>query len=384
MPGRSLRVGRIAGIPVGISPWWLVIVALITWSLGSSYFPAEVKGISPLASYALALASVLLLFASILAHEFGHALVARRRGVEVEEIDLWLLGGVSKMRGQPKTADDELLYAFAGPLMSAVIALVFGLAWILLPSTAPKARRALIVYEADVNAAILVFNLTPAFPLDGGRILRAALWRRSGDIHQATETAARFGRMFGYGMVAAGVVLAFEGAPGGLWISLIGLFVIGGAKAEQLQEEIVTAFTGVSARELMSRPAVSIGADAAPQEAREILARYRYHAFPVTDSDGHTIGILTRKQLDQASHSPRRVVSVADLAYRDPGLLVKEGEDVAQLLEEPAFARVGRATVVDGTGRPVGVVSITDIEREARARNLVGGNGHHRDLAEDV
>ena len=380
MPGRSLRVGRIAGIQVGISPWWLVIDALITWSLGSSYFPAEVKGISPVASYALGLASVLLLFASILAHEFGHALVARRRGVEVEEIDLWLLGGVSKMRGQPKTADDELAYAFAGPLVTAAIALVFGLAWILLPSTAPKALRALVVYEAEVNAAILVFNLIPAFPLDGGRILRAALWRRSGDIHQATETAARIGRMFGYLMVAVGVVLVFEGAPGGLWISLIGLFVIGGAKAEQLQEEIVAAFPGASAHELLSRPAVSIGADAGAQDAREMFARYRYHAFPVTDSDGHTIGILTRKELDRASYSPRRVVSVADLAYRDPGLLVKEGEDVAQLLEEPAFARVGRATVVDVAGRPLGVVSITDIEREARARNLIDGNRRHRDL----
>ncbi|MBV9799609.1 MAG: hypothetical protein JO039_16300 [Solirubrobacterales bacterium] len=108
MPGRTFKVGRIAGIPVGISPWWLVIVALCTWSLGSGYFPAEVKGISSLASYGLGLASVLLLFASILAHEFGHALVARRRGVEVEEIDLWLLGGVSRMRGRPMTADDEL------------------------------------------------------------------------------------------------------------------------------------------------------------------------------------------------------------------------------------------------------------------------------------
>ncbi len=102
MPGRSFKLGRIAGIPVGISPWWLVIVALITWSLGAGYYPVEAKGIAPLASYGLGLASVLLLFASILAHEFGHALVARRRGIEVEEIDLWLLGGVSRMSGQPR------------------------------------------------------------------------------------------------------------------------------------------------------------------------------------------------------------------------------------------------------------------------------------------
>ena len=126
MPGRSLKVARIAGIPVGISPWWLAIVALITWSLGAGYYPVEVKGIASLASYGLGLASVLLLFASILAHEFGHALVARRRGVQIEEIDLWLLGGVSRMKGQPKTPGDELAFALAGPVVTAVIAAVFG------------------------------------------------------------------------------------------------------------------------------------------------------------------------------------------------------------------------------------------------------------------
>ena len=120
MPGRSIRIARIAGIPVGISPLWLIIVALITWSLGDGYYPGEVHGIAPFASYGLGLASALLLFASILAHEFGHALVARRLGVEIEEIDLWLLGGVARMHGQPKTAGDELRFALAGPAVTAV------------------------------------------------------------------------------------------------------------------------------------------------------------------------------------------------------------------------------------------------------------------------
>ena len=126
MPGRSIRIARIAGIPVGISPLWLIIVALITWSLGAGYYPGEVHGIAPLASYALGLGSALLLFASILAHEFGHALVARRRGVKIEEIDLWLLGGVARMSGRPQSASDELSFALAGPAVTAVVAAVFG------------------------------------------------------------------------------------------------------------------------------------------------------------------------------------------------------------------------------------------------------------------
>jgi Zn-dependent protease/predicted transcriptional regulator len=375
VPGRSVKIGRIAGIPVGISPWWLLVVALFTWSLGSSYFPNEVKGITPAASYGLGLASVLLLFASILAHEFGHALVARRGGVEVEEIDLWLLGGVSRMRGQPKTATDELLYAAAGPAVTAVIALVFWLAWLLLPNSIPRAVHALIVYQAEVNTAILAFNLIPAFPLDGGRILRAALWRRTGDRSRATQIAAQIGRGFGYLMIAFGIVLAFEGAPGGLWIAFIGVFVIAGAAAEQQQEQIMAAFTGLEAQNLMSRPAVSIDARAGLDEARELFARYHYTAFPVTGDDGRAIGMLSIKQLQRAPPVRRPVVSVGQLADRDPALAIGEHEDVAHLLEEPAFGRVGRAAVVDRSGRPVGVLSITDVEREVRARHLVDGNG---------
>jgi Zn-dependent protease len=146
VPGRSLRIGRIAGIPVGVSPWWLVIVALITWSLGSSYFPEEVHDISPSVAYALGLASALLLFASILLHEFGHAIIARRHGIQVQEIDLWLLGGVSIMRGEAHEPGDELRYALAGPAVTAAIAAIFAGISLLVASSASAVLRALIEY----------------------------------------------------------------------------------------------------------------------------------------------------------------------------------------------------------------------------------------------
>ena len=148
MPGRSYRIGRIAGIPVGVSPLWLVIVALLTWALGSGFFPEEVPGIGSAESYALGLASALLLFASILAHEFGHALVARRRGIEVAEIDLWLLGGVSRMSSEAHTPEDELRFALAGPAVTAVILACFGAVWALLPSSTPAVVLALLEYRA--------------------------------------------------------------------------------------------------------------------------------------------------------------------------------------------------------------------------------------------
>jgi Zn-dependent protease len=247
VPGRSLRIARIAGIPVGVSPLWLIIVALITWSLGAGYYPSEVHRISAALSYALGLASALLLFASILAHEFGHALVARRRGVEIEEIDLWLLGGVARMRGQPKTAGDELCFALAGPAVTAVVAGLFGALALVLPASAPAALRAVVRYQVQINLLILGFNLVPAFPLDGGRVARALLWRRSGDIVAATSAAAGVGRAFGYLLIAFGALLAFRGAPGGLWFAVIGVFLVIAANAERLQEQVVSAFTGVSA-----------------------------------------------------------------------------------------------------------------------------------------
>jgi Zn-dependent protease/predicted transcriptional regulator len=371
MPGRSLRIARIAGIPVGVSPWWLAIVALITWSLGASYFPEVIHGISPIASYALGLVSALLLFVSILAHEFGHALVARRYGVEVEEIDLWLLGGVSRMRGEAHDPLDELRYALAGPAVTLVIAVCFGAAALLLPSSTPAALRALVEYQALVNGLILVFNLLPAFPLDGGRVLRSLLWRRSGEIGKSTETAASVGRAFGYVMIGLGALEVISGAPQGLWLALIGFFVVMAAGAQATSAQVHAALSGVSASELMSAPAVSISEHTSiAHAARAYFRPYRYTAFPVVDELGRAVGMVSIAQVEALARQRCALQELAGVVDRDPGLIVHEDEDVASLLERPAFARVGRAVVVDEPGKPLGLISITDVQRALRASRL--------------
>ena len=370
MPARSIRIARIAGIPVGVSPLWLVIVALITWSLGAGYYTQEVPGISSTWAYGLGLVSALLLFASILAHEFGHALVARRRGVQVEEIDLWLLGGLARMSGQPKTAADELAFALAGPGVTAVVAALFGALALVLPDSVPGAVRALIDYQAQVNLLILGFNLVPAFPLDGGRVARALMWRHSGDFHAATNTAAGLGRAFGLLLVGFGLLLGFVAVASGLWLAVIGVFLVFAANAERQHEEVVRRFIGIPAEELMSRPAISIAADCTLAQAHEYFLRYRYTAFPVTDASGRVLGMLSTRHLDGAPRAAWERASAGEQADRDPALVVAEGEDVAHLLEEPAFVRVGRAAVVDRDGRPVGVLSVTDLERAIRVSRL--------------
>jgi Zn-dependent protease len=370
MPGRSIRIARIAGIPVGISPLWLIIVALITWSLGAGYYPGEVHGIAPLASYALGLGSALLLFASILAHEFGHALVARRRGVEIEEIDLWLLGGVARMSGRPQSASDELSFALAGPAVTAVVAAVFGALALVLPSSAPGALRAVVRYQAEVNLLILGFNLVPAFPLDGGRVARALLWRHTGDIGRATDTAAGLGRAFGYLLIGGGILLLLGGSPGGLWFAVIGMFLVAAAGAERVQEQVVALLTGVRVGDLMSQPVITIPEALSLAKAEQYFARYRFTAFPIIDRAGRAVGLLSIDQLEKAPRREWSTVTAGELADRDPELILGEREDVAHLLERPRFDRVGRATVIDELGRPIGLISLTDVQRAIRARRL--------------
>jgi Zn-dependent protease/predicted transcriptional regulator len=366
---------------VGVSPWWLVILVLITWSLGASYFPEAVPHIGTAAAYALGLASALLLFVSILAHEFGHAIVARRHGIEVEEIDLWLLGGVSRMRGEAHEPGDELRYALAGPAVTAVIAACFGVTLLLLPASTPPVVSALVEYQMLVNGLILVFNMLPAFPLDGGRVLRSLLWRRSGDIERSTATAASVGRGFGYVMIGLGALEFFGGAPAGLWLALIGFFIVMAAGAQAVGAQVQAALSGVHARDLMSTPVVSIPErTSATQAGTEYFVPYRYTSFPVVDDQDRAIGLVSVGQIEALTRQQRAAQWVADIAERDPALMVAEGEDVTRLLERPPFARVGRAVVVDESGRAVGLVSITDVQRALRASRLadptIRGSAH--------
>lgn len=309
-----IRLGRLFGIPIGVQPAWLVIVALIAWSLGAGYYPEQVDGISAPAAYGLGLASALLLFAGVLAHELGHALVARRRGVRIEEIDLWLLGGVARMSGQPRRAVDELAFAAAGPAVTLVLALLCGGLAVALPASSPDALRALLDYLFFVNAAILALNLLPAFPLDGGRIARAVIWSYDGDLRKATIVAARLGRAFGWGMIALGVVGAFAGLLSGLWIAVIGFFVISAAKAEERGTRLRAALAGRSAGSLASP------FPGGPLELDRLRARL------------------------------------------DPELLVDEDTDLAELAERPAFMRSGQAVVLRADGS-AGIVSAADLER---------------------
>jgi Zn-dependent protease/CBS domain-containing protein len=369
--GSTLRLGRLAGIPIGVQPLWLLVVGLITFALGHDYFPTEDPGLGEGAAYALGLLSALALFAGILLHELGHAVVARRRGVEVDEIDLWLLGGVSRIHGEPREPGDELRFALAGPAVTAVLLAVAVALRVGVGGALPDWGRALLDYQVYVNAVILGFNLLPAFPLDGGRVARSLLWRWLGDRERATEIAAGVGRVFGWGMVVLGVASFLSGAPGGLWLALIGGFLIMAAGAEAQQLRVQHALGDVRAGELMSAPAATLPANLPLDEAIDHgFATHLFSAFPVVDGAGRAVGVLSMDDVRAVPATHRAAVLAEQAAARDPELLVAPETQVAQLLAEPAFHRVGRAVVVDGAGRPLGLLSITDVQRRLRADEL--------------
>lgn len=369
----AIRIGRLAGIPVGIHPLWLVIVGLITVSLGSDYYPVEAPGLSQDAAYALGMASALTLFAGIIAHEFGHAIVARRNGVEIEEIDLWLLGGVARMRNDAPNARAELRFAIAGPavtacLLAAFAAVRFGIG----AGGMTDWMRAFLDYQIYVNAAILVFNLLPAFPLDGGRVLRALLWMRSGSREAATATAGRVGAGCGWAFVALGVMSALGGAAAGLWFALIGGFVVLAARAERTRVIVQHDLAGVTVADVMVHDPVTIADWLTADGAIESRVRtHLFSAFPVIDAEGHANGLLTLESLRRVPAAERGLRRVSEIALHDPQLMVTADLDVADVVMRPAFASVGRAVVVDADGEVIGLVSTTDVSRRLRRAELL-------------
>jgi Zn-dependent protease len=235
--GASFRLGRVAGIEVRIH-WSLAIVfALIVWTLASQVLPDVVPDQSSNAYWIASVVAALLFYASLLSHEMGHALVAERLGVVVEGITLWMFGGVARLRADARTAGIEAKIAIAGPFVSLVLALAFGSATYALDAgNAPPLIVGGCLWLAASNAVLLVFNLLPAYPLDGGRLLRAALWRRSGDRFRATSIAALFGRVCAFLMVVAGLAtLVLQASLSGVWLIFLGLFLMTAVRSEESQ-----------------------------------------------------------------------------------------------------------------------------------------------------
>jgi Zn-dependent protease len=249
----TVRLGRVAGIEIGIHWSWLLVVGLIIWSLSQGVFPHTNPGLSAGAYFAMAAVAAVGFFASILLHELGHAIRAQRDGIVIHRITLWVFGGVALVRGPLPSAGAELRTAAAGPAVSLVLGLVFVLAALLLRR--PASVNGVLFWLGQMNLSLLVFNLIPALPLDGGRILRALLWRRRRDFVSATRTTAALGRGFGQLMIVGGLVLVmFVGDFGGLWLAFLGWFLLAAAELELQAAATRDVLAGLGRRADRPRP----------------------------------------------------------------------------------------------------------------------------------
>ncbi|KIC32500.1 site-2 protease family protein [Leisingera sp. ANG-M7] len=288
MFSNAIKIATLQGFDIRIDPSWALIAALITWSLSSQYFPMVYPGAGGSVYLTLALLAMLGFFGSLILHEMSHSVVARRFGVEIKGITLFIFGGVAELGSEPKTAASEFWIAIAGPLMS--FALAFGF-WLLAQMggwLAPgMALNPVLDYLALINLVLAVFNLLPAFPLDGGRIFRAFLWSRSRDLLQATATATKISSYFAYALILFGVIGLFSGNPvASLWQVLIGVFVLAAAKgtyARQLQE---AAFKGKTVAALMTRHVISVQPEVSLQYlADDVMLSGRKSFVPVVLGD---------------------------------------------------------------------------------------------------
>ena len=368
--GDSVVLGRIYGIQIGINWSWLVLAGLLVWSLSATVFPETNPGLSDATYVAMGVAAAVVFFVCLLLHELGHAVQARRDRVGIEGITLWMLGGVAKLTGRVPNAGAELRIALAGPAVSLVLGLLF--AGVALGLSLPESVDGVAAWLGYVNLLLLGFNLLPAFPLDGGRVLFAISWAISGSQGRATSVAVAVSRVAALGMIALGVLLVLGGgATGGIWLAFIGWFLLQSARAEAEQRKAEQLLGGLRVRDLMTPDPVVVPDDMLLSEfVDDVVWRARATTYPVVE-DGAPVGLLPfaavaevpRAEWDE-THVSERMLPLEEVPVVSPD---ERGADV---LPEIAGSGVRRALVVSN-GKLEGILSITDLMRALE----VGGPG---------
>ncbi|HEV3165570.1 MAG TPA: site-2 protease family protein [Isosphaeraceae bacterium] len=363
----NLSLGRIAGIHVGLNWSLLVVAALIAWSLATSLLPSASPGHSSGAYWTAGVISAFVFLASLLAHELAHSVVAVRRGVKVEGITLWLFGGVSRFSTETSSPGAQALITFVGPLTSLVLGVAFYLISVAVGGGGNTSlTSATLSWLGYINITLGVFNLVPAFPLDGGRLLQSLIWLRTGDRLRATRIAARIGMGFAYLLIAYGLAtFVFAGSlVGGIWSVFLGWFLLSAARSEETGGLIRQALSGISVREVMTPNPVQAPDDITVDDALHgyVLAS-RHSTFPTHDASGRLSGLLTMAAVKNVAPDARATTLIKQVACPlDSVSTAGPTDPVINLLSAPPGCSEGRTLVVDG-GRLVGIISPSDINR---------------------
>jgi Zn-dependent protease len=362
----AIPLGRVAGFEVKAHWSVIVILWLFTWSLATT-LPGAVAGYSRPVYWLAGVCGALVLLASLLAHELAHAIVARRMGVGVGEVTLWLFGGVTSLQGEAKTPKAAFRIAFAGPATSLVLSAVFaGLAIALAAVRSATIVVSVAWWLAAINLLLGLFNLLPGAPLDGGRLVRAYLWRRHGDSVRAAIGAAHAGRVVAIILITLGLVEFLAGGlVGGVWLAFIGWFIFAAAREEEVLVTNQQIFAGVCVGDAMTpQPHTAPGWITVEDFIQRYVLGDRHSAYPVADRDGSVMGLVTLGQLRELAPNRRTTTSVRDIALPLDGVpTAAPQEPVSALLHR--MAPVGprsRALVIDG-GKVVGIVTASDLAR---------------------
>jgi Zn-dependent protease len=390
VPARgAVTLFHVRGIRIAVDySWFFVLFLVIIWLSG---FYRSVLGVSTgdVAPYFLALLSALGFFGSILLHELGHAFVAMRRGIGISDITLWMFGGVARMTRDSDSPGTEFKVAIGGPAVTLLIAVAcygigvaaagaheFGQAMRVEDQANTSGILAVIAWLASINLLVLVFNLIPAYPLDGGRLARAIAWKVTGDRNRATRAAARLGQAFSYLFIAGGIAMFLAGnVIGGIWLALIGFILGQSARGAVLQTEFASRIEGIRVADVMDDEPVAIPDSASVERALdEYFLRYRWPWFPVVDAGHNFRGLIERGAADAVPEPVRRSSTVSDVFEADSTgtLRVREDAPLESLLGNDALRRLGALMAVDSHGRLRGVVTADQVGRALR-HALTGG-----------
>jgi Zn-dependent protease/CBS domain-containing protein len=377
--GRPIELVRVFGIRIGVDPSWFLALFIFIWLLSDEYkrlFPDD-----DTKAFALATISTFAFFLSVVVHELGHALAARRSGIGVTSIDLALFGGFTRMTRATRTPGEEFKVAVAGPIGTALVAAAcFGVGQALYGGGVTDgatfddtgnlaAGAAVLGWLALINVVLLVFNLVPAYPLDGGRIARALIWWRTGEHERATRIVARLGRAFGWILVGLGVFFVANGAIGGIWFVFVGFLLAQSARGAELQTRISEHLGNLTVRDVMDDEPVSLPAHTKLDRALdEFFLRYRWPWFPVVDAAGRFLGMVSRQKVEEVPEALREGSSVDQVMTfdDDKGLRIGVDEPIEVLLGSEALKNIGAVMAVDADGTLRGVVTIDRVRRALR------------------
>jgi Zn-dependent protease len=380
MPGgRPIPLARVFGIRIGLDPTWFVALFIFIWLLSDEYkrlFPDD-----DTKAFTLATVSTFAFFVSVLVHELGHAFAARRSGIGVSGVDLALFGGYTRMTRPTKTPAEEFRVAVAGPIGTLLVAAgCFGIGQVLYGGGVTdgatfdsggdvSAGAAVLGWLALINVVLLVFNLVPAYPLDGGRIARALIWWRTGDHDRATRFVARMGRGFGWFLIALGIFMLPQSTSGGIWMIVLGFLLAQSAKGAELQSRIASHLGSLTVRDVMDDEPVSVLAHTKLDRALdEFFLRYRWSWFPVVDATGRFLGLVSRQRVEEVPEALRQGSSVDQVMTldEDKGLRIGVDEPIEALLGSEALQQLGAVMAVDPDGKLRGVVTIDRVRRALR------------------